>query len=69
MCEILNRIWSRPRGEWTRVVRKELPAVAAQVAEELQRSTPAFAAVSRRIGTEAVQAAVEEALLLTLGLR
>ncbi|MET9418564.1 helix-turn-helix domain-containing protein [Streptomyces klenkii] len=69
MCDILNRIWSRPRGEWTRVVRKELPAVAAQVVEELQRSTPAFSAVSRRIGTEAARTAVEQALLLTLGLR
>ncbi|MEV4926177.1 PucR family transcriptional regulator [Streptomyces roseoverticillatus] len=50
-------------------MRRELPAVAAQVAEELRRSTPAFAAVSRRIGTEATQTAVEQALLLTLGLR
>lgn len=69
MCDILNRIWSRPRGEWTRVLRKELPAVAAQLAEELQRSTPAFSAVSQRIGREATQEAVERALLLTLGLR
>ncbi|MFF7725200.1 PucR family transcriptional regulator [Streptomyces sp. NPDC008001] len=50
-------------------MRKELPAVAAQVVEELQRSTPAFAAVSQRIGTEAARTAVEQALLLTLGLR
>ncbi|GAA0472845.1 helix-turn-helix domain-containing protein [Streptomyces sp. NPDC046215] len=69
MCEILDRIWSRPRGEWTRVLRRELPALAAQVVDELQRGTPAFAAVSRRIGEEATQAAVEQALLLTLGLR
>ncbi|WP_349294364.1 helix-turn-helix domain-containing protein [Streptomyces sp. HU2014] len=65
---MLNRIWSRPRGEWTRVLRKELPAVAASVAEELQRGTPAFSAVSQRIGTEATRAAVEQALLRALGL-
>ncbi|MFD0385116.1 hypothetical protein ACFQ2B_31385 [Streptomyces stramineus] len=40
MCEILDRIWSRPRGEWTRVLRRELPALAAQVVDELQRGTP-----------------------------
>ncbi|WP_308251772.1 PucR family transcriptional regulator [Streptomyces albireticuli] len=65
---MLNRIWSRPRGEWIRGLRKELPEVAATVVEELQRSTPAFSAVSQRIGTEATRAAVEQALLRTLGL-
>ncbi|MBB5119284.1 PucR family transcriptional regulator [Streptomyces eurocidicus] len=65
---MLNRIWSRPRGEWIPVLRKELPAVAATVVAELERGTPAFSAVSRRIGTEAARAAVEQALLLTLGL-
>ncbi|MFE5868223.1 PucR family transcriptional regulator [Streptomyces roseifaciens] len=68
MCEILNRIWSRPRGEWSRAVRRELPAVAARLAEELQRSTPAFSAVAQRIGPDATRTAVEQALLQTLGL-
>ncbi|MGK5730461.1 PucR family transcriptional regulator [Streptomyces sp. URMC 124] len=68
MCEILNRIWSRPRGEWTRAVRRELPEVAARLAEELQRSAPAFSAAAQRIGPEATRTAVEQALLLTLGL-
>ncbi|MEU7135098.1 helix-turn-helix domain-containing protein [Streptomyces sp. NPDC046261] len=65
---MLNRIWSRPRGEWTRVLRKELPAVAARMVEELLRDTPAFAEVTERIGKDRAQAAVEQALLLALGL-
>ncbi|MFI9235269.1 PucR family transcriptional regulator [Streptomyces sp. NPDC053079] len=66
---MLNRIWSRPRGEWTRVLRKELPAVAARMVEELVRDTPAFAEVTERMGKDMAQAAVEQALLLALGLR
>lgn len=69
MCELLNRIWSRPRGEWTRVLGKELPAVAARMVEELLRDTPAFAEVTERMGKDMAQAAVEQALLLALGLR
>ncbi|MFI1968566.1 PucR family transcriptional regulator [Streptomyces cinnamoneus] len=65
---MLNRIWSRPRGEWTRVLRKELPAVAARLVEELLRSTPAFAEATERVGKDAARAAVEQALLLALGL-
>ncbi|GAA0336757.1 hypothetical protein GCM10010319_10920 [Streptomyces blastmyceticus] len=69
MCEMLNRIWSRPRGEWTRILRKELPAVAAKVVDELLCNTPVFADIVERIGKDAAQAAVEQALLLALGLR
>ncbi len=69
MCEMLNRIWSRPRGEWTRVLRKELPAVAARMVDELLRDTPGFAEVMERIGRDVAQGAVEQALLLALGLR
>lgn len=69
MCEMLNRIWSRPRGEWTRVLRKELPAVAARMVEELLRDTPVFAEVTERVGQDMTQDAVEQALLLALGLR
>ncbi|MEV4443108.1 helix-turn-helix domain-containing protein [Streptomyces sp. NPDC049577] len=69
MCEILNRIWSRPRGEWTRVLRKELPAVAAALVDELMRNTPVFAEITERIGKQAARTAVEQALLLSLGLR
>lgn len=68
MCEMLNRIWSRPRGEWTRILRKELPSVAARVVDELLCNTPLFAEITERIGKDAAQAAVEQALLLALGL-
>ncbi|WP_308312691.1 helix-turn-helix domain-containing protein [Streptomyces sp. ISL-11] len=66
---MLNRIWSRPRGEWTRVLRKELPAVAAKLVDELLRNTPAFAAITERVGRDAMRTAVEQALLLSLGIR
>ncbi|GHF67849.1 hypothetical protein GCM10010218_56700 [Streptomyces mashuensis] len=69
MCDILDRIWSRPRGEWTRVLRKELPAVAARVVDELLATTPAFADLTARVGRDAARSAVERALLASLDLR
>ncbi|GAB2795883.1 PucR family transcriptional regulator [Streptomyces daliensis] len=67
MCDLLNRIWSRPRGEWTRVLRKELPTIADQVVEALQHSIPAMSALLREIEREDAQWAVEQALLTALG--
>ncbi|MBB1245982.1 helix-turn-helix domain-containing protein [Streptomyces durbertensis] len=66
MCELLNRIWSRPRGEWTRVLRKELPAITDQVVEVLRQTLPAHKspAVTSR---EDLHWAVEQALLTALG--
>ncbi|MDJ0382752.1 helix-turn-helix domain-containing protein [Streptomyces sp. G-G2] len=67
MCELLNRIWSRPRGEWTRVLRKELPALAAGIVEELRDGLPAFSALVEDLGDETVRRQVEAALLTVLG--
>ena len=68
MSDVLNRMRPRhPRGEWTRVQRKELPAVADQVVEALQRSIPAMSAFLREIDREDAQWAVEQALLAALG--
>ncbi|GGO42196.1 hypothetical protein GCM10012287_02500 [Streptomyces daqingensis] len=67
MSDVLNRIRSRPRGEWTRVQRKELPAIADQVVDALQRSIPAMSAFLREIDREDAQWAVEQALLAALG--
>ncbi|MFF0551293.1 PucR family transcriptional regulator [Streptomyces sp. NPDC004311] len=70
MCELLNRIWSRPRGEWTRVLRRELPALAAEIVEELLHGIPEFSALiddNDAIDEEVLRQAVEEALLTTLG--
>ncbi|MFJ1864252.1 PucR family transcriptional regulator [Streptomyces sp. NPDC088097] len=72
MCELLNRIWSRPRGEWTRVLRKELPALAAEIVEELLHGIPEFSALiddNDAIGDELLRQRVEEALLTFLGYR
>lgn len=69
MCELLNRIWSRPRGEWTRVLRKELPTVAAGMVEELRETVPGFSALVEDIGDEVVRRRVEGALLTVLGYR
>ncbi|MGW5397521.1 PucR family transcriptional regulator [Streptomyces sp. NPDC003952] len=69
MCELLNRIWSRPRGEWTRVLRKELPTVAAGMVEELRETVPGFSALVEEIGDEVVRRRVEGALLTVLGYR
>lgn len=70
MCELLNRIWSRPRGEWTRVLRKELPALAAEIVEELLHGIPEFSALiddNDAIDDELFRQRVEEALLTVLG--
>ncbi|GGS10933.1 hypothetical protein GCM10010205_45510 [Streptomyces nojiriensis] len=72
MCELLNRIWSRPRGEWTRVLRKELPALAAEIVEELLHGIPEFSALiddNDAIDDELFRQRVEEALLTVLGYR
>lgn len=69
MCELLNRIWSRPRGEWTRVLRKELPTLAAGMVEELRETVPGFSALVEDIGDEVVRRKVEGALLTALGYR
>lgn len=70
MCELLNRIWSRPRGEWTRVLRKELPSLAAEIVEELLHGIPEFSALiddNDAIDDELFRQRVEEALLTVLG--
>ncbi|MCX4782028.1 PucR family transcriptional regulator [Streptomyces sp. NBC_01264] len=69
MCELLNRIWSRPRGEWTRVLRKELPSVAAGMVDELRETVPGFSALVEDIGDEVVRRRMEGALLTVLGYR
>ncbi|MEU9251994.1 helix-turn-helix domain-containing protein [Streptomyces sp. NPDC048270] len=72
MCELLNRIWSRPRGEWTRVLRRELPALAAEIVEELLHGIPEFSALvddNDAIDDELLRQRVEEALLTALGYR
>ncbi|MEU9032434.1 helix-turn-helix domain-containing protein [Streptomyces sp. NPDC048383] len=69
MCELLNRIWSRPRGEWTRVLRRELPALAAGIVEELREGIPGFAELVDEVGEEVVRRQVEAGLLTTLGYR
>ncbi|MGW6822563.1 hypothetical protein ACWGDQ_26495, partial [Streptomyces sp. NPDC055005] len=69
MCELLNRIWSRPRGEWTRVLRKELPALAAGIVEELRSDIPGFSTLIEDIDDEVVREHVESALLTVLGYR
>lgn len=70
MCELLNRIWSRPRGEWTRVLRRELPSLAAEIVEELLHGIPEFSALiddNDAIDDELFRQRVEEALLTVLG--
>lgn len=72
MCELLNRIWSRPRGEWTRVLRRELPALAAEIVEELLHGIPGFSTLvddNDAIDDELLRQRVEEALLAALGYR
>ncbi|MFF5701231.1 PucR family transcriptional regulator [Streptomyces sp. NPDC012794] len=72
MCELLNRIWSRPRGEWTRVLRRELPALAAEIVEELLHGIPGFSALvddNDAIDDDLLRLRVEEALLCALGYR
>ncbi|MFD7626975.1 PucR family transcriptional regulator [Streptomyces sp. NPDC059851] len=69
MCELLNRIWARPRGEWTRVLRRELPALASGMVEELRDGIPGFAALVDDLDDEVVRAQFEAALLTALGYR
>lgn len=69
MCELLNRIWSRPRGEWTRVLRKELPTLAAGMVEELRETVPGFSALVEDVADEVVRRRMEGALLTALGYR
>ncbi|PBC82610.1 PucR C-terminal helix-turn-helix domain-containing protein [Streptomyces sp. 2224.1] len=67
MCDLLNRIWSRPRGEWNRVVRNELPDLADKLVAELQRGFPALSALLGDTPVEEAQWALEQALLTVLG--
>lgn len=69
MCELLNRIWSRPRGEWTRVLRRELPTLAAGMVEELRETLPGFSALVEDSDAELVRQRLEAALLTALGYR
>uniref|UniRef100_A0AAU2K0R1 Helix-turn-helix domain-containing protein n=1 Tax=Streptomyces sp. NBC_00049 TaxID=2903617 RepID=A0AAU2K0R1_9ACTN len=72
MCELLNRIWSRPRGEWTRVLRRELPALAVEIVEELLHGIPELSALiddNDAIDDELFRQKMEEALLTALGYR
>ncbi|MEV7612525.1 helix-turn-helix domain-containing protein [Streptomyces sp. NPDC089799] len=68
MCELLNRIWARPRGEWTRVLRRELPALASTMVEELKDGMSGFAELVDDRDDEVVRA-FETALLTALGYR
>ncbi|MFF4099154.1 PucR family transcriptional regulator [Streptomyces sp. NPDC001903] len=69
MCELLNRIWARPRGEWTRVLRRELPALTAGMVEELREELPGFSALVDELDEEVVRQRLEVALLTALGYR
>ncbi|MEU7556312.1 helix-turn-helix domain-containing protein [Streptomyces sp. NPDC044571] len=69
MCELLNRIWARPRGEWTRVLRRELPALAAGMVEEMREEIPGFSGLVDELDAEVVRQRVEAALLTALGYR
>ncbi|MFD8147172.1 PucR family transcriptional regulator [Streptomyces sp. NPDC059708] len=72
MCELLNRIWSRPRGEWTRAVRRELPALAAEIVEELLQGIPGFSTLvdgNEAVDDDLIRQRVEEALCTALGYR
>ncbi|MFB6579718.1 MULTISPECIES: PucR family transcriptional regulator [unclassified Streptomyces] len=72
MCELLNRIWSRPRGEWTRILRRELPVLADEIVKELLHGTPAFTALVddyETIDDESLRHSVENALCNFLGYR
>ncbi|AXK33348.1 PucR family transcriptional regulator [Streptomyces armeniacus] len=67
MCDLLNRIWARPRGEWTRVLRKELPTIADRMVDVLQQNIPGISALLEEMEREDLQWAVEQALLTALG--
>ncbi|MFG2991757.1 PucR family transcriptional regulator [Streptomyces sp. NPDC048257] len=67
MSELLNRNWSRPRGEWTQFLRTELPALAAGIVEELRDGIPGLSPHVEDIDDEVVRQHVESALLTALG--
>ncbi|WP_406388932.1 PucR family transcriptional regulator [Streptomyces sp. NBC_00211] len=70
MCENLNRNWSRPPGEWIRLLRTQLPVLADEIAEELLRGIPGFSALvndSETIDDESLRQSVEKALIAALG--
>ncbi|WP_079153197.1 PucR family transcriptional regulator [Streptomyces malaysiensis] len=69
MGELVNRIWSRPRGEWTRMLRNELPSVADDVVENLRHRIPGFAELLENAERDKVRWGVEQALLTALGHR
>ncbi|RSS36043.1 PucR family transcriptional regulator, partial [Streptomyces sp. WAC05858] len=69
MGELVNRIWSRPRGEWTRVLRNELPSLADEVVENLRHRIPGFAELLEDSERDKVRGGVEQALLTALGHR
>ncbi|WP_432280541.1 PucR family transcriptional regulator [Streptomyces luomodiensis] len=69
MGELVNRIRSRPRGEWTRVPRNELPSLADELIESLRHGIPGFAALLENLGRDKVRRGVEQALLTALGHR
>ncbi|QKV91147.1 helix-turn-helix domain-containing protein [Streptomyces sp. NA02950] len=69
MGELVNRMWSRPRGEWTRVLRNELPSLADEVVETLRRRLPGFSELLEDSEREKVRWGVEQALLTALGYR
>lgn len=69
MGELVNRIWSRPRGEWTRVLRNELPSLADEVVENLRHGIPGFAELLEDSERDKVRWGVEQALLTALGHR
>ncbi|WP_391858478.1 PucR family transcriptional regulator [Streptomyces rugosispiralis] len=66
MGELVNRIWSRPRGEWTRVLRNELPSLADEVVENLRHRIPGFAELLEDSERDKVRWGVEQALLTAL---
>ncbi|MCP9207677.1 PucR family transcriptional regulator [Streptomyces sp. NEAU-Y11] len=69
MGELVNRMWSRPRGEWTRVLRNELPSLADEVVETLRHRLPGFSELLEDSEREKVRSGVEQALLAALGYR
>ncbi|MFG2415454.1 helix-turn-helix domain-containing protein [Streptomyces goshikiensis] len=70
MCELLSRIWSRPPGEWIRVLRTELPVLADEILEQLQQGTPGLSALvndNETIDDETLRRSLEKALFTALG--
>ncbi|MFJ9945201.1 PucR family transcriptional regulator [Streptomyces erythrochromogenes] len=67
MSELLNHIRTRPRGEWTQLLRNELPALAAGIVKELRDSIPGISTHVADIDDEVVNQHMESALLTALG--